>query len=36
MVLLYGKTPLTQPLTKRLDHSLALEGVLVENFPFVG
>jgi hypothetical protein len=36
MMLLYGETPLTEPLTKRLDHSLTLERVLVENFPVGG
>jgi hypothetical protein len=36
VVLLYGKTPLAQPLAERLDHSFSLEGVLMENLPFVG
>jgi hypothetical protein len=36
MMLLYGETPLTEPLTKRLDHPLALKRVLVENLPFGG
>jgi hypothetical protein len=36
MVLLYRKTPLTEPLTEWLNHPLALERMLVENFPLGG
>jgi hypothetical protein len=36
MMLLYGKAPLTEPLAKGLNHSLALERMLVENFPLGG
>jgi hypothetical protein len=35
-MLLNSESPLTKPRTQWFDHSLALEGMLVENLPFRG
>jgi hypothetical protein len=34
MMLLDGESPVTKPRTQWFNHPLALEGMLVENFPF--